>query len=204
MKIGIGEIYKALHDVALNKLANSLERDGFDVDLDPGRNLGRGTPGFDLYATKGDEHRIYEIKIGKNKMQKKQFQALQEYARDMRAKLFITYLELPTSKEIEYDNIDSYILEYLQENVPDEIDALSTHTYIEDVDSVEITSLKICNDKQLIKGNASVNVLLQYGSDTDIRKNDGVAIEKSIDFYFRLDIRKDKIFKAYFKFDLDY
>lgn len=204
MKIGIQEIHEALHEIALQKLKRSLNKEGFTVDLDYKATVNSKEIEVDLFAKKGDERRIYEVKIGKNKISKAQFEKLHNIANLLRAKLFVTYLEEPRTKAIEYEKIDEMLLEYLENNIPSEIDVLSTHTTINSIDSVDITSIKLSDKGTVIEGNAVLCVDLQYGSNLDLKDDFGDETSDSFDFFFRLRVVDEEITNSYFKFDLEH
>ena len=61
----------------------------------------------------------------------------------MGAKLYIVYLEIPRSKEVNFEGLDQIIYEDLLNDFPSEIDGLSTHTTIENIEDLEINSINI-------------------------------------------------------------
>ena len=142
MKIGMNEILSGIEYTAIQKITKELVRDGFIVknEFSPEQD---NRLFFDLYAEKGEDKRIYELKIGKNRIQKKQFAALQAEAKRLGAKLYIVYLEIPRSKEVNFEGLDQIIYEDLLNDFPSEIDGLSTHTTIESIEDIEIDSINI-------------------------------------------------------------
>lgn len=203
MKIGMNEIVGGIEDAATKKIARELVRDGFFVEREylPPEGIGIR---FDLYAEKGGDRRLYELKLGKNKIQSKQFERLQAEARRLGAKLYIVYLETPRSKEIDFEGLEQIICEDLVNDLPSELDSLSTHTTIEDVDNVEIDAIRISDGIAILEGSGTINVCLQFGSNSDLRKNDGVEDADSVDFFFKLsiDMSSNKIEKRYYKIDI--
>lgn len=195
MRIGMQEINEAIYWVALQKLKKSLENEGFEVtskkDMDPY---------CDLFAEKNDDKRMYILKIGKNKTQQRVLSKIQEVAKEKRAKLFVTYLEQPKTSKIEYDGLENMLFDYLINHMPDELDILSTHTALEDINDLEINSISIVGDKIKIEGSARIDVELKYGSTHD----DIDEMNDSFEFVFRVNILKGKIDYAYFKFDLEH
>lgn len=198
MKIGINEINKGIYMVALEKLQRSLENDGFQVII------GKNEDMFDLFAERDDDRRIYEIKIGKNKAQKRQLSKLQEIAKEKKAKLFVTYLEQPRTSQIEYEGLEELLMNYLMDNMPDELDVLSTHTILENVYDLEINSIFVKNNIIKVEGSASLAVELQYGSTFDREDGMGDVMDDSYDFVFRVNIVEGSIEYAYFKFDVEH
>lgn len=197
MKIGMNEILRGIKYTAIQKITKELERDGFSINKE---HLI-----FDLYAEKGDDKRIYEFKIGKNRIQKRQFIALQEEAKRLGAKLYIVYLEIPRSKEVDFEGLDQIIYEDLLNDFPSEIDALSTHTTIESIEDIEIDSINISDSIVKLTGSGTINVHLQFGSRSDLKNNDAVEDVGSVDFFFKLsvDVANNEVIKRYYKIDIE-
>lgn len=200
MKIGIKEIEKGIFLSAKEKICSELVKQGFAVFEEKSSTTGNFR--YDIYAEKSDEKRIYELKIGKNKIYKNQLARLQEEAKKIKAKLFIVYLEVPKSKQIDYDDLDQIIFENLLNNFPTELDTLSTHTSLESVNNVDIESINVQSAGITLSGSASLDLDLQFGSNYDIIEGDGLQDSTTIDFYFRIRICNDKIVASYYKFDL--
>ena len=99
MKLGMNEIISGIEYTAIQKITSGLINEGFTVKNEYPSSADNGIL-FDLYAEKGEDKRIYELKIGKNRIQKKQFEALQKEAKRLGAKLYIVYLEVPRSNHI--------------------------------------------------------------------------------------------------------
>ena len=197
MKIGMNEILRGIEYTAIQKITKELERDGFSINKEYSF--------FDLYAEKGDDKRIYEFKIGKNRIQKRQFIALQEEAKRLGAKLYIVYLEIPRSKEVDFEGLDQIIYEDLLNDFPSEIDALSNHTTIESIEDIEIDSINISDSIVKLTGSGTINVHLQFGSRSDLKNNDAVEDVGSVDFFFKLsvDVANNEVIKRYYKIDIE-
>lgn len=86
------------------------------------------------------------------------------------------------------DSIRDDIESQLYDQLPSEIDSLSTHTGIESVDGVKIEIEKIDSQNIAIIGSCSVNVELQYGSDSDCRNDLGGYDSDSYPMKFRIDV----------------
>lgn len=80
------------------------------------------------------------------------------------------------SKEKIYEKVESYLYKdirsYFYNNMPDELDVLSTHTRVEDI-FIEMHSMDIDNQCIYIHLYIGLNVNLQYGSDSDVLHGDG-------------------------------
>lgn len=202
MKLGINEIYEGIYNAAINKVSRQLQREGFKTYPDY-RIKDFDNFCLDLFATKGADKRIYEFKIGKNRIQKRQFELLQHYAREIGAKLFIIYLEIPTSKEIIFDNLEEIIYNNLINDTPNELLDLATHIEIEDVNSIDVNSIEIKNEFIFISGTGVVSIEAQMGSRRDLREDNGYTENFDFEFVFRLrlDQYRQRILYSYYKFD---
>ena len=201
MKLGMNEIRSGVLHAAIDRTAYQLRREGFTVE--PERFFKDAQLDVDLYAYKETEKRIYEFKFGKNKIRQNQLVKLQEFAKQIGARLYVIYLELPQSKEIVFDGIDNILYGHLSENPPEEICELATHFYIESVENVDISSIVVENEIVSMRGNASLIVKLQFGSHSDWRNGDGFEETVEFEFAFRLklDVANRDILYSYYKFD---
>lgn len=202
MKLGIKEVENGIYYAAIDKLSKQLAREGFIVE----RELLGKDVFYDLYAEKGSDKRIYEFKIGKNRIQKKQFIYLQKHAQNIGAKLFIIYLEVPKSKQIEFCDISSILLNDLDRHMPSSLISLATRVYIKDVEDVEMSSIVIDKDIIKLEGTGSLYVEAQHGSPRDIDEGFGDFEELEFEFAFRikLDHFKRKVLDSYYKIDTSY
>lgn len=196
MKIGMNEIVKSIYNVASDKIKRELKKEGFEI-------ISGYDSKFDIFAQKGEEKRIYELKLGKNRIQTKQFIKLQEKAKELNAKLFIVYLEIPKSKDIYFDGLEDIIYDDLSEDMPSEIDEISTHSSLECIDNIEINEINFSKGKCQVAGTGTVFVYLQFGSNSDVRSDNGLYDSKEMDFFFRLtiDVFENKVLQKYYKID---
>ena len=204
MKLGLPEIISGIEQVASDKITSSLKEQGFDVYKNY-KALKSKKEHFDIYAEKGDDKRIYELKIGKNRIQNKQFVILQDEAKRLGAKLFIVYLEIPKTHMIEFLGIENIIYQDLVDDFPSELDALSTHTTIDSVNNVEIEKISIEGSIAKITGSGTINVDLQFGSRSDLNNGEAIEDSNSIDFFFKIsiDVSTNIIVKRYYKIDVE-
>ena len=201
MKLGIDEIKEGIYQAALNKTIRQLQKEGFKIDSN--RFFEREHIEVDLYAYNEMEKRIYEFKLGKNRIQRNQFVRLQEFAKKIDARLYVIYLEIPQSKEISFNGIESILWNDLNQDSPQEICELATHFYIKDVENVDISHIDLIDETVNLSGNASLLVELQFGSHSDRRNGDGFEETVEFEFTFRLkyDLAECSVLHSYYKFD---
>ena len=194
MKIGMKEVLSGISYSAEQKLKKELQEMGFKISDDKI---------CDIFAEKGDDRRLYELRVGKYKMQKRVFYELQAYAKEKKAKLYIVYLEVPKTTEVEFEGIEDILFRDFENNTPTEIDSLSTHAYMESVDNVSIDSISILSYTIKVAGTGTLNLELQYGSRSDLKNDNGWVESQSVDFFFRIEVDNDRrIRKRYYKFDV--
>ena len=201
MKLGMNEIKEGIYQAALNKTMRQLKFEGFIVE--PDFVFDEGDIHVDLFAHNKIERRIYEFKIGRNRIQRNQLLRLQNLAKNIGARLYVIYLETPHSKEIVFDGIENIIYGHLSDYPPEEICELSSHFYIKDVENVDISNIDITNELVNLSGSASLIVELQFGSHSDRRNGDGFEETVEFEFTFRLklDVAERSILHSYYKFD---
>ena len=158
----------------------------------------------DLFVIKNDDEMImYEIKTGKmNKEQKNRLFSIKEYVEAHKnVKLKMIFLNYPQTKEIEFESLVDIISNDLwNKGTPHELDVLSTHTRIEEVNDIEIDSLEIKDDGIYLRGSGIIELSLQAGSDREAEDDD--MLNDSFPFEFEITLRSDfTIEKSNYKFD---
>ena len=202
MKLSIHEINKGIYISAREKVLKELQKEGFNVTLDYLVGIDRNVR-LDLYAQNDKERRIYEFRVGKNKIPKEQFVFLQEQAKLLQARLFIIYLEVPTSKRINFANIEHIIGKDIAANPPKELLNIAPKTKILSIDSLDINDILIEGDIITLRGQGILFIEAQYGSEMQVARDMGRFEEMDFDFWFRLkyNIYKQKVTYAYYKID---
>ena len=78
--------------------------------------------------------------------------------------------------------LDEYIQNYFIENIPSELDILSTHTCIIGLSDIELNDID--NDEEHISFECTgmIDCSLQYGSDGDCQRGDGLESSNSFPF----------------------
>lgn len=73
------------------------------------------------------------------------------------------------------DAVKDALANELLGEVQSELDILSTHSTVEDVHLESLTVTSLDSNRILFKGDGSVDVRLQYGSDADVARDDGAV-----------------------------
>ena len=169
MKLQESYLKQAYFEAMVTQYTETLRTEGFDVEREKSLNVGASSYRVDLYARKENETRFYEFKlVGGEPAQDKDIQRFKEVAQECGATPFVVYVNVPLEKNIEIDNLDNIILNYFQGNsIPDDLDALSTHTEIDEVQIDELNDIKVTSESITVTGEAIVYVNLVYGSGSD-------------------------------------
>jgi len=191
----------ALREAALLSVERDLRQEGYIVQ----KETNVGDVRLDLLATKGDIVVACEIRVageterGKISEIKRRVQSVFPQARfEM---LFIPY---PIDREVEVEDIESKIWYYLTNvDPPSEIDNLSTHSRIEEVADIDITKIILGKDRFVVGGSGSILVNLQYGSDGDVERGDGVESTMSFPFTFEALLNEQRNIETMEELEID-
>jgi hypothetical protein len=87
-------------------------------------------------------------------------------------------------KEIVYDLVHNEVNEHVMNAIPDELDALSTHTYVEGISIDELQDFDTSLATPLLSGSATAEIELNYGNEKE-----GVSMPDSypVEFYVEID-----------------
>jgi hypothetical protein len=196
----MGHLQTAYYETLENKYSKKNYKVYREYEIMPGIRA-------DLVAIKNDDEMIiFEIKIGKmSKEHKSRLYSIKEYveSNNKNVKFKMIFLNYPQSKEIEFDELQGIICnDILNNDTPQELDILSTHTRIEGVNDVEIDFLEIKDESIYLKGNGIIEISLQAGSDREA-EDDG-SFDTSFPFEFEITLKNDfSVEKSNYKFDTD-
>jgi hypothetical protein len=184
MEIKRKYLQKYLHRIAIDQLADQYAEMGYEVSN--GERLGKYEA--DLIARKGKETIVIEIKAGRlSAERKKAIAELSNYVREQGDyKFLVAVATHPKQKKIEIIQLAELISEYLLEEFPDELSELATHVRLDEVSDIELDSVEIKDLEIFVDGSGVVSVELQYGSDGDQARGDGVKTSDSFPFEFEV------------------
>lgn len=144
----------------------------------------------DLVASKKGEKIYFEFKgKGIPGLPKSQLLSLQRLAaKSPTTALKLVFVSPPDQAEIEIEGIEQIIEEAIVEDLPSELDGLSSHTTVEDVTDVEFTSVNISRNFIQLSGYCMVSVALQHGSNSDLNRDEGSLSSDSFPADFELEL----------------
>jgi len=183
MEIDKRLLYRKLHILAIEQLKEEYSNKGYNVISD----AKIGAFEADLFATKDEEKIIIEVKTGRMTPQrKKRLAEIADYVSTLDGYQFkVVVATPPREKIIEISGLDEVIYNAFANNLPSELDSLSTHTTIDSVMDVEVHNLLMHNGNQVnIMGQGVVEVGFRFGSSADERKGDGYSKYESFPFDF--------------------
>lgn len=162
MKIDRQYLKKYYHSAAVDQLCEQYKRRGYKVTVEERV----GDYRVDMVARKDNTIIFFEVKTGDVRAETKS--RIKQQASFLKekypgSKFFLIAVRYPEEDTIVIDNIEEIVYDYLVgSGIPSDLDELSTHTTIEDVESISINSIEISNDNILIECEGRICVQLDY------------------------------------------
>ena len=205
MRLGINEINEGIYEAAIAKTIRQLTREKFEVIRDYRiENVDNLSVQVDLFAFNSYEKRIYEFKIGRNRIQRNQFERLQHYAREIGARLFVIYLEVPSSKRISFNHIEPIIHKDMAIKRPAELFDIHSITEIKHIENVDIEFAEIDDEIVNLRGRGTVVVELMNERFTHFGNENNEFIEFDFSFRLKLNVSEKTILLSYYKIDTNW
>jgi hypothetical protein len=197
MEIKKQYLQKYLHSIAIDQIAEDYRQKGYTISKE--EQVGKFRA--DLIARKENETIVIEIKSGRMTPEKKEtIIGLGNYVRSQgNYKFLVVIATPPKEKKLEITEIKNLLSEYLDNNIPGEIDALSTHPGIDEVTDIDIDEITVNGKSLFVKGYGVLNVELQYGSDGDQGRGDGYKTFDNFPFEYELTLEYDEQHKLKIK-----
>lgn len=162
MKIDKQYLKKYYHRAAVDQLSAQFKRRGYKVTVE--ERIGDFR--VDMVARKDDTIIFFEVKTGDVRAETKaRIKQQANYLKETYpgCKFFLIAVRYPDEDTIVIDNIEELVYDYfVSSGIPSDLDELSTHTSIEDVESVSVNSIEITNESILIECEGRVGVQLDY------------------------------------------
>lgn len=162
MKIDKQYLKRYYHRAAVDQLCERYRKRGYKVTVEERV----GDYRVDMVARKDDTIIFFEVKTGDVRAETKdRIKQQANYLKEAYpgSKFFLIAVRYPDDDTIVIDSIEGIVYDYLvSSGIPSDLDELSTHTTIEDVESVSVNRIEISNDKILIECEGRVGVQLDY------------------------------------------
>ncbi|MEK7395727.1 MAG: hypothetical protein AAB116_02210 [Candidatus Poribacteria bacterium] len=200
MKIEKDILMKHLNEAAIEQIAFEYRNNGYEIQ----REFCFGDIKADLIARKDNKLIVFEFKYTNwDKRKKDEIKQLRNIAvREHGASFKLVLVNQPGEIVVEVDNLEQILLNIVTER-PTLYDQLAIYTEIHNISDVDLCKVAIHKDEIELIGSAMVNMILQYGSDTDVDEDSGLRSDESfmLDFHILFDWGFEV--KEIIKFNLD-
>lgn len=186
MQIAPDILARHLHDAAAEQLTAEYQSKGYVVEAEAALNGLRA----DLVARRGDEVIVFEIKAGRwSEGTVQQVSHLRDYvANEIGGHFRLVLVGLPEPVEIEIEKVRQILEDYAGTVVDDQLAGEASHFHTLDVEDVEYETLRWRDDSLEVKGSAVLSLVLQYGSDGDVARDDGLEVGASYPLRFHISL----------------
>lgn len=168
-----------LEAAKIEEVAKDLEAAGYTVV----RHVHEGDIVYDLVAAKDDRKVVYEVQAG-SQLGKSAgtIRRLREQARERGYDEFrLVVVNPPRERVVEIPGLDGIFFDHMVNNIPQELDMLSSHTLLEGVSQLDINAITVEAAGIRVVGSGVVDVELEYGGG---REPDGLSWETDFPFAF--------------------
>jgi hypothetical protein len=173
-----------LEAAKIEEVASQYRERGYEVKVSPTELRSA----YDLVATRGDQRIAIEVKARSNLRENAaQIKRLREQALEQGFDEFrLVVVNPPREVSVEIEGLGRLILEYLLNNVPQNLDQLSSRTLISGVNNVEIRSIEVTAEGIRVVADGTVDVELDASTEQEL---DGLGW--STDFPISFDLGLD-------------
>ena len=145
---------KAAIEAAIAEMTDSYQKQGYEVRTD--YKLGDFL--VDLYCEKERNKFAFEFKAREG-FDNSRIEAMRNIAKENDIHFRVVIVRIPVDKHIYVEGIEETLEQQFNNDMPSELDCLSTHTRVVEVEKAVLTSLELKSlDKIEISGNSEVIV----------------------------------------------
>ena len=174
-----------LEAAKIEELAETLRAEGFDVLTSTGPE-----PSFDLVARRGQESLAFEVKA-RSRLQSA-LPAIHELRRRATEEGFtgfrLVVVNPPRTVDVQIDGLEALLSEELSENLPEDLNRLSSGTRVEDVSNIEIERVNVSPSGVQVSGWGAVDVELRHGTGSETQ---GLTTSSGFPFHFDVVLSPD-------------
>lgn len=169
---------KAAEKATLLELIDRYKSMGFEVH----ENYPIGDFRCDLYVEKDDIKLAFEVKTRELiNHSRRQMELMRKYVEEQGVHFRVVIAPRPVQRQIVVEDVEQIILNAFLCNLPDDLDALSTHTIPQEVEEVSITKISISKGGVIrITGSSEVVVDFEY----DNKDDEELMFTESVPFRF--------------------
>lgn len=154
---------KAAVEAAIAEMTDSYRKQGYNVNTD----FKLGDYHVDLYCEKEGTQLAFEFKTPE-RSDYKRIEAMREIAKENDIHFRVVIVRIPVDKHISVEGIEETLEHYLNNDMPSDLDCLSTHTRVVEVEQAVLTSIELKSLEEIeISGKSEVVVDLCFDNDDD-------------------------------------
>ncbi len=175
------------------EIASQLVSEGYTVQREAMSMV--GTSRYDLVAERGKDKIVFEVKAQARLQQEHEhIRQLRKRAHEQGYSEFrLVIVNPPHTVAVEIEGFDTQMLDYLIENTPEELQALSSVTIIEGVSDLEFDMVSVSDTGICVRGTGVVDVVLEYGGGEN---RDGLSMREGYFFEFEVTLNQDRKIEA--------
>lgn len=153
----------AYERAAFEEMRDHYQKQGYEIKTD----YKLGDYHVDLFCEKGNLRFAFEFKARK-RLNHARIEAMREIANENDIHFRVVIVRIPVDKHISVEGIEKTLEQHFINDMPSDLDCLSTQTRVVEVEQAVITSLQIKSiDEIEISGNSEVIVDLYNDNDDD-------------------------------------
>lgn len=154
---------KAAVEAAIAEMTDSYRKQGYNVNTD----FMLGDYHVDLYCEKEGTKLAFEFKT-RERSDYERIEAMREIANENDIHFRVVIVSIPVDKHISVEGIEETLEHYFNNDMPSDLDCLSTHTRVVEVEQAVLTSIELKSLEEIeISGKSEVVVDLCFDNDDD-------------------------------------
>lgn len=154
---------KAAIEAAIAEMTDKYREQGYAISTE----YQMGNFPVDLYCEKDDIKYAFDFKVRK-RLNHARIEAMREYAKANGIHFRLVIVRIPVDKHISVEGIEETLEQHFINDMPSDLDSLSTHTRVIEVEQAVLTSIELKSiDEIEISGNSEVIVDLCFDNDDD-------------------------------------
>ena len=150
-----------------------------------------GKEKYDLVAERGKEKIVFEVKARARLQQESaQIRHLRKTAHQQGYNEFRLVLVYPPHEiAVEIEGFDMQLLDHLIENMPEELQALSSNTLLKGISDLEFDAVSLSDTGVRVSGTGVVDVALEYDGGEE---RDGLSVREGYPFEYEVTLNQDR------------
>lgn len=153
----------AYERAAFEEMKERYQKQGYEIRTD----YKLGDYHVDLFCEKGNLRFAFEFKARK-RLNHARIEAMREIANENDIHFRVVIVRIPVDKHISVEGIEETLEQHFITEMPSDLDSLSTHTRVVEVEQAVLTSIELKSLEEIeISGNSEVVVDLCFDNDDD-------------------------------------